>query len=56
LIPFVDPLPLPRRLLAQEHGGRLVVDIRTAVHRLHGVDASAAPRVCARAVPRPRAR
>jgi len=56
LIPFVDPLPLPRRLLAQEHGGRLVVDIRTAVHRLHGVDASAAAQDCARTVPRPRAR
>src|SRR4026208_736392 len=27
------PLPLPRRLLAQRHGGRLVVDIGTAVHR-----------------------
>src|SRR6185295_12955203 len=32
LIPFVDPLPLPRRLPAQEHGGRLVVDTGTAVH------------------------
>ena len=35
LTPFVDPLPLPRRLLAHEYGGRLVVDIRGATHRFH---------------------
>src|SRR6476646_10891215 len=37
LIPFVDPLPLPRRLLAHEHGDRLVVATGTAVHRFPGV-------------------
>ena len=55
LIPFVDPLPLPRRLLAQEHGDRLVVDTGTAVHRFHGVDASVAPQdLCSYYAPAPR--
>ena len=35
LTPFVDPLPVPPRLLACEHDGRLVVRMRTGVHRFH---------------------
>ncbi|HEV8455847.1 MAG TPA: multicopper oxidase domain-containing protein [Gemmatimonadales bacterium] len=35
LMPFVDALPLPRRILASKHGGELTVRIRAAVHRLH---------------------
>jgi FtsP/CotA-like multicopper oxidase with cupredoxin domain len=35
LAPFVDPLPLPRRLLAREHGGRLSVRMRAGTHRFH---------------------
>src|SRR5205823_3634932 len=35
LEPFVDPLPLPRRLLAREQDGRLAVRMRTGSHRFH---------------------
>jgi len=35
LEPFVDPLPLPSRLVAAEHGGRLSVGIRAGRHRFH---------------------
>ena len=35
LTPFVDPLPLPSRLLATEHDGRLTVRIRSGEHRFH---------------------
>jgi FtsP/CotA-like multicopper oxidase with cupredoxin domain len=35
LTPFVDPLPLPRRLLACEHEGRLTVVMRAGSHRFH---------------------
>jgi FtsP/CotA-like multicopper oxidase with cupredoxin domain len=35
LAPFVDPLPLPRRLLASDHDGRLQVRIRSDTHRFH---------------------
>jgi spore coat protein A len=35
LAPFVDGLPLPSRLLAAEHDGRLTVSIRAAAHRFH---------------------
>jgi FtsP/CotA-like multicopper oxidase with cupredoxin domain len=35
LTPFVDPLPLPPRWLAREHGGRLAVRMRCGVHRFH---------------------
>ncbi|MBV8529094.1 MAG: hypothetical protein JOZ75_12330, partial [Candidatus Dormibacteraeota bacterium] len=35
LAPFVDPLPMPRRLLAAEHRGRLTVRIRAGAHRFH---------------------
>jgi len=35
LEPFVDPLPLPSRLLASEHGGRLTVSIRSGAHTFH---------------------
>ena len=35
LIPFVDVLPLPPRLLAREHDGHLTVCIRAAAHRFH---------------------
>jgi FtsP/CotA-like multicopper oxidase with cupredoxin domain len=35
LAPFVDPLPLPSRLLATEHGGRLTIRIRAGRHRFH---------------------
>jgi Multicopper oxidase len=35
LAPFVDALPVPRRLLAPEHGGRLTVSIRAGAHRFH---------------------
>jgi FtsP/CotA-like multicopper oxidase with cupredoxin domain len=35
LTPFVDPLPLPRRLLAREHDGRLSVRMRTGRHSFH---------------------
>ncbi|HEX6538724.1 MAG TPA: multicopper oxidase domain-containing protein [Candidatus Dormibacteraeota bacterium] len=35
LAPFVDPLPVPRRLIAAEHGHRLRVPIRSAPHRFH---------------------
>jgi len=33
LTPFVDALPLPRRILAGHHGGKLTVAIRAATHR-----------------------
>ena len=32
LAPFVDPLPLARRILAGQHGGELTVRIRAAAH------------------------
>lgn len=35
LTPFVDPLPLPPRLLAREHEGRLTVRMRAGTHRFH---------------------
>jgi FtsP/CotA-like multicopper oxidase with cupredoxin domain len=35
LAPFVDPLPLPSRLIAAEHDGRLTVHIRAGEHRFH---------------------
>jgi o-aminophenol oxidase len=35
LTPFVDPLPLPPRLLAREDAGRLTVRMRAGSHRFH---------------------
>jgi spore coat protein A len=35
LTPFVDPLPLPPRLLAWENDGRLTVRMRAGSHRFH---------------------
>jgi o-aminophenol oxidase len=35
LAPFVDPVPLPSRLIAAEHDGRLTVRIRAGVHKFH---------------------
>ncbi|TME25120.1 MAG: laccase, partial [Chloroflexi bacterium] len=35
LLPFVDRLPVPRRLVAAENAGRLVVRMRAAQHRFH---------------------
>ena len=35
LAPFVDALPLPSRLIALEHDGRLTVSIRAGTHRFH---------------------
>jgi FtsP/CotA-like multicopper oxidase with cupredoxin domain len=35
LLPFVDALPIPSRLLADEHGGALTVRIRAGSHRFH---------------------
>jgi FtsP/CotA-like multicopper oxidase with cupredoxin domain len=35
LMPFVDPLPLPRRILAGQHGGEVTVRMRAAAHRFH---------------------
>jgi FtsP/CotA-like multicopper oxidase with cupredoxin domain len=35
LTPFVDALPLPRRILAGQHGGELTVPIGAATHRFH---------------------
>jgi FtsP/CotA-like multicopper oxidase with cupredoxin domain len=35
LAPFVDPLPIPLRLLAAEHDGRLTVSIRAGAHGFH---------------------
>ncbi len=35
LAPFVDALPLPSRLIAVEHDGRLTVRIRAGEHRFH---------------------
>src|SRR4051794_30621763 len=35
LAPFVDSLPLPSRLIAAEHDGRITVRIRAASHRFH---------------------
>jgi FtsP/CotA-like multicopper oxidase with cupredoxin domain len=35
LEPFVDPLPLPSRLIAAEHDGRLTVRIRAGEHQFH---------------------
>src|ERR1700716_1687246 len=35
LTPFVDALPVPRRLIAAEHQSQLRVRIRTATHRFH---------------------
>jgi FtsP/CotA-like multicopper oxidase with cupredoxin domain len=35
LAPFVDSLPVPRRLAAPAHGGRLTVTIRGGAHRFH---------------------
>jgi len=35
LTPFVDELPVPRRLLAAERDGRLTVRMRSGTHRFH---------------------
>jgi FtsP/CotA-like multicopper oxidase with cupredoxin domain len=35
LAPFVDSLPVPRRLAAPAHDGRLTITIRDGVHRFH---------------------
>jgi len=35
LAPFVDRLPIPSRLLASEHDGRLTISIRAGAHRFH---------------------
>jgi FtsP/CotA-like multicopper oxidase with cupredoxin domain len=35
LAPYVDPLPVPRRLRALDHSGRLTVHIRAGTHRFH---------------------
>jgi FtsP/CotA-like multicopper oxidase with cupredoxin domain len=35
LEPFVDPLPIPSRVIAAEHDGRLTVRIRAGDHRFH---------------------
>ncbi|MDX6411622.1 MAG: hypothetical protein QOE91_1138, partial [Gaiellaceae bacterium] len=35
LAPYVDALPVPRRLRAAEHGGRLTVHMRAGTHRFH---------------------
>jgi FtsP/CotA-like multicopper oxidase with cupredoxin domain len=35
LAPFVDALPVPQRLVAVRHNGRLTVPIRAGVHRFH---------------------
>src|SRR5467141_4450850 len=35
LLPFVDRLPVPRRLVAADNEGRLVVPMRAAHHRFH---------------------
>jgi FtsP/CotA-like multicopper oxidase with cupredoxin domain len=35
LAPFVDTLPVPRRLIASEQGHRLTVRMRAAAHRFH---------------------
>lgn len=35
LTPFIDPLPVPRRLIAAEQRGRLTVRIRAGEHRFH---------------------
>ena len=35
LLPFVDALPIPQRVITKERGNRLVVSIRLAGHRFH---------------------
>jgi spore coat protein A len=35
LAPFVDAMPLPRRLVATEHEGRLTVRMHPGSHRFH---------------------
>src|SRR5947208_1360068 len=35
LTPYVDPLPVPRRLRAADHDGRLTVSMRAGTHRFH---------------------
>jgi FtsP/CotA-like multicopper oxidase with cupredoxin domain len=35
ITPFVDPLPLPSRLIAVAHDGRLTVRLRAGRHRFH---------------------
>src|SRR6185437_1936024 len=35
LAPFADALPVPKRLVAAQQGGRLSVSIRTGTHRFH---------------------
>ena len=35
LAPFADALPVPKRLVAAQQGGRLSVSIRTGMHRFH---------------------
>src|SRR5215469_7097024 len=35
LAPFADALPVPQRLVAARHNGRLIVPIRAGAHRFH---------------------
>jgi FtsP/CotA-like multicopper oxidase with cupredoxin domain len=35
LVPFVDALPVPQRLVAAERQGRLTIRMRSSVHRFH---------------------
>jgi spore coat protein A len=35
LVAFVDPLPVPRRVIPGEHGDRLTVRLRRGAHRFH---------------------
>ncbi len=35
LVPFVDALPVPQRLVAAEHQGRLTICMRSSAHRFH---------------------
>src|SRR5215469_12205891 len=35
LAPFVDALPVPRRLVAAEQDGRITVRMRVGAHRFH---------------------
>jgi spore coat protein A len=35
LVPFVDALPVPQRLVAPEHQGRLTIRMRSSAHRFH---------------------
>src|SRR5690348_2316201 len=35
LAQFVDAVPVPRRLVAAEHDGRIIVRLRVGAHRFH---------------------